>query len=140
MSSSLAEEEQRQNTGVPVITECLCSEHPDHILQSCSSREDAEEIQSKWPWPKDDPVKGNLVYSDQWMCRYIGNSFTKRLTEVLTDCQPYPGDEQLDEPMLYTSRFYIPPREDEIFTIHDNKRGFGSHSPVPGSFKLILCW
>ena len=111
MSSSLAEEEQRHNTGVPVITECSCSEHPGHILQSCSSREDAEEIQSKWPQPKDDLVKGNLVHSNQWMCGYIGNAFTKHLTEVLTDCQPYPGDEQLDKPMLYTSRFYIPPSE-----------------------------
>ena len=127
MNLSPAEEEQRRNTGVPVVTECLCPEHPNHILQSCSSREDAKKIQSKWPQPKDDLVKRNLVHSDQWMCGYIGNAFTERLTEVLTDCQPYPGDEQLDKPMLYTSCFYIPPQEDEIFTIHDNKQGFSSH-------------
>jgi hypothetical protein len=56
----------------------------------------------------------------------MGNAFAERLKNVLTNCQPYPGDSK-SKTDISVSRFLILVPEKDLFTIHDNKRGMNSY-------------
>jgi hypothetical protein len=55
-----------------------------------------DEFRNEWSWPEDDPssTDSHFIHSDHWALGFMGNVFAERLKEVLTNCQPYPGDEQ----------------------------------------------
>ena len=75
-----------------------------------------EESQDEWPWPEDasEPqgLGEHLVHSDWWIHGFMSNTFTEQLQKVLTNCQPYPGDDEL-EPYLVSSCFLVLPMEEE---------------------------
>jgi hypothetical protein len=87
-----------------------------------------DEFQDEWCWPGDESGKlaRDIIHSDQWMLRFMGNAFTDRLEEILTKCQPYPGDSE-HEAYHSTLRFIISLQGGDIFTIHDNRQCFNSY-------------
>jgi hypothetical protein len=87
-----------------------------------------DKFRNEWSWPEDDPgsTASQLIYSDHWDLRFMGNVFTKRLKEVLANCQPYPGDDRPNLINTYplSSHFIIFCHEGDLLTICDNKRNF----------------
>jgi hypothetical protein len=125
-----------------------CSKEYDHGLQTCLDLESVSDDmmfnnikQFDWEysdgcqdthyWPEDSPSPDNnaVVHSNQQMFGFISNAFAERLEEVLTSCQPYPGDgesiEQEHIPLF--SHFCVILQKDDILTICDNIQGFNSY-------------
>jgi hypothetical protein len=86
-----------------------------------------DEFRNNSCWPEDSSNPGSsLIHSDQWMSGTISDAFAERLENVLTNCQPYPGDSE-SKTNISVSCFLVLVPEKDLFTIHDNKRGMNSY-------------
>ena len=116
-----AREEHRMTTCIPdlesVSNTSMCGDLAEFDWDHTDDHRDSS------VWPDSDPAEEiNTVYSDQWMLGFMGDAFASRLKEVLTKCQPYPGDNDCTNTFYSpeSSRFFITPHEGDVYTICDS--------------------
>jgi hypothetical protein len=66
-----------------------------HNIPNFDWNHHTDTFQDEWHWPENNldlPVE-HTTHSDQWMLGFMGKFFTERIVKILTNCQPYPGDD-----------------------------------------------
>ena len=71
-----------------------CNSMPNELSSPDWNQTDKSHDEFCWLSSSNDPPEESLIHSDQWMYGYMGNAFAKCLSEVLMNCQSYPGDEE----------------------------------------------
>jgi hypothetical protein len=61
------------------------------------------------------------------MIGFMGKSFAECIVEMLTKCQPYPGDNESMGLTFLSLKFHVVLHENNIFTIYDNDCCFNSY-------------